>query len=168
MHHVCSTNRASVLLNKISVSSKRRVTLAKKDIRLHQTEPRFEPKEGFVYVLNHYLCSLCNVVSTLGWILNLWVKEVIQKKTGCITVSKFQEKKILLTVRIKKNLPKVIISKAWKICRTNTYIWSVIMTIIWYHTHLLYGRNQSGCEKPNKVVFLIFYIFCLYENYHML
>ena len=58
-----SINRASVLLNRVSVSCKGRLTLAKKDIRLHQTEPLFEPNKAFVFVWNHFSCSLC--VSTL-------------------------------------------------------------------------------------------------------
>ena len=61
-----TTNRASMLLNKVSVSAKWRLTLAKKDIRFHQTEPLFEPNKAFVYVWNHFLYSLCGVISTLG------------------------------------------------------------------------------------------------------
>ena len=48
-----STNRASGLLNSVSVSCKLKLTLAKKDIRLHQTEPLFEQKKAFVYVWNY-------------------------------------------------------------------------------------------------------------------
>ena len=59
-----STNRASVSIIRVSISSKRRLTL-KKTICLHQTEPLFEPNRAFVYDWNHYSYSLCGVVSTL-------------------------------------------------------------------------------------------------------
>ena len=58
-------NRASVLLNRVSVSSKRRLTLSKKDLYRHQTEPLFEPNRASVYVWFYYLYSLCGYVSTL-------------------------------------------------------------------------------------------------------
>ena len=58
-------NRASVLPNRGSVSSKQRLTLAKKDLCLHQTEPLFEANRASAYVLFYYLYSLCSYVSTL-------------------------------------------------------------------------------------------------------
>ena len=64
-------NRASVLLNRVSVSSKRRPTLGKKDICLHQTEPIFEQNRASVYVWFYYSYSLCSYVSTLKWIPTL-------------------------------------------------------------------------------------------------
>ena len=54
-----------MLLNRVSVSSKRRLTLAKKDHCLHQTEPLFEPNRASVYVWFYYPYSLCGYVSTL-------------------------------------------------------------------------------------------------------
>ena len=44
MHNV------SVLLKIVYVSSKQRLTLAKKNICLHQTEPLFEPNRASVYI----------------------------------------------------------------------------------------------------------------------
>lgn len=58
-------NRASVLLNRVSVCSKQRLTLAKKDLCLYQTGPLFEPNRASVYVWFYYLYSLCGYVSTL-------------------------------------------------------------------------------------------------------
>ena len=56
-----------MLLNRVSVSSKQRPTLAEKYIRFYQQEHLFEPNESFVYVWNHYFYSLCDVVSTLSY-----------------------------------------------------------------------------------------------------
>ena len=58
-------NRASVLLNRVSVSSKWRLTLSKKDLYLYQTEPLFELNRASVYVWVYYSYSLCGYVWTL-------------------------------------------------------------------------------------------------------
>ena len=50
-----SPNRASVLLYRVSVSSKQRLTFTKKYICLHQTEPLFEPNRTSAYVWCCYL-----------------------------------------------------------------------------------------------------------------
>jgi hypothetical protein len=83
-------NRASVLLNRVSVSSKRMLTLAKKDLCLHQTEPLFEPKRASVYVWFYYSYSLCGYVSTLLSPLNkikIWPIDALLEVLGFTTFS---------------------------------------------------------------------------------
>ena len=46
-----------MLLNKVSVYSKQRVTPANKDLCLHQTEPLFEPT-GHLYMFDFATCIL--------------------------------------------------------------------------------------------------------------
>ena len=71
-----SPNRASVLLKRVSVSSKQSPTLAKKDLCLHQTGPLFQPNRASIYCfilvvifftllcLNPELCTVHSILYT--------------------------------------------------------------------------------------------------------
>ena len=61
-----SVSHKMFALIRVSVSFKQSLTLSKKYLYLHQTEPLFEPNRASVYVWFYYSYSLCGYVSTLS------------------------------------------------------------------------------------------------------
>ena len=85
-------NRAPVLLNRVSLSSKLRLSLAKKGLCLHQTEPLLESNRASVYVWFYYSYSLCGYVSTLGRLNNKQTQEwLILFQHNSFSISDFSE-----------------------------------------------------------------------------